>query len=71
MGDKKCTAEQLKQMFLDDGYTNTTIEYVYKPMSKEELEKVTQYEPRPNPWLKSQYATKLGKFPKTNRRLKL
>ena len=25
MGDKKCTAEQLKQMFLDDGHTNVTV----------------------------------------------
>jgi len=83
MADKKCTAEQLKQMFLDDGRTNVsvvkadpieeairnywgercpdydadcfvcqawkefdTIEYVHKPMSKDELAKVKQIKPR-------------------------
>ena len=36
---------------------NEAIEYVYKPLSKEALAEVAQFEPRPNPWLKSQYAT--------------
>ena len=36
---------------------NEAIEYVYKPLSKEALAEVAQLEPRPNPWLKSQYAT--------------
>lgn len=50
MTDKKCTAEQLKQMFLDDGRTDVSvvdaIEYVHKPMSKDELAKVKQPKPR-------------------------
>ena len=83
MADKKCTAEQLKQMFLDDGRTDVSvvkadpieeaienywgercpdydadcvvcqawkefdaIEYVHKPMSKDELAKVKQPKPR-------------------------